>query len=47
MLCSVLIFIYNTLVTCEDTVLKTALIPEYCDVYSKNIYLMTMNYVRR
>ena len=47
MLCSVLIFIYNKLVTCEDTVVTTALIPEYCDVYSTNIYITTMNYVRR
>jgi hypothetical protein len=38
---------YNNLVTCEDTVVKTAFIPGYCDVYSTNIYLTTMNYVRR
>ena len=47
MLCSVLILIHNNLVTCEDTVVKTALIPEHCDIYSTNIYLTTMNYVRR
>ena len=38
---------HNNLVTCKHTVVKTALIPEYCHVYSTNIYWTTMNYVRR
>jgi hypothetical protein len=59
MLCPVLIFIYNNIVTCEDTVVKTASIPKYSDIYSTHthththihtyihIHLNTINYVMR